>query len=150
MLKNLDLGSIPDWIMALTAIIALRQYWGPLKFLLKIMITLKQNKDGQLFVSFSIINNSKMAVSISFSGIRNNTDHQKNYSNLTYMKADDFSLIKSHEVSKQYTFTEQQLEKLLNHPNINDKIEICFQTGSGKYISKKVKLIKEINEFKER
>lgn len=150
MLKHLNFGSVPDWIMALTAIISLRQYWGPLKFLLKIMITIKQDRNGELIVGFSIVNNSKIAVPISFDGIRNDTGCQKNYSVLISMKATDFNLVKPHEVSKQYIFTEKQLKRLLKDPDINDKIEVCFQTGSGKYISKEIKLIKEINNFKER
>lgn len=150
MLKNINYGSLPDWIMAFTAIVSLRQYWGPLKFLLKILITMNQDRNGELTVSFSIVNNSKVAVPISFDGIRNETDCQNNYSVLTSMKSTDFNLVKSHEVSKQYTFTEQQLKELLHNPNANDRIEICFQTGSGKYISKKIRLIKEINKFREK
>lgn len=139
----------PNWITALTAMIALTHYWKQPAERISIGIEINLSSSNKLIVSFRAINNSNIASSIAFVGIRN-IRCQQDYSVVTSMDARKYHLIAPNEITQKYSFNSIELQKFLSYPRINDKIEVCFVTEKNRYISKKVKLVKLIKRYKKK
>ena len=129
--------------------IALTHYWRQPSEHIGIGIEMNLDKSNNLTISFIAINNSNIDVSLAFVGVRN-IKIQKNYSVLTSMKARNYHKVGPNETTPKYTFTGGELSLLLKKPQRNDKIEVCFITEKGKYVSKKLKLVNEVNKFKDK
>lgn len=148
---KINWGSIPDWLMLITAIITIVATYIHFnrqpKELIHPIVTVDKPKDeiDRYVIKFWALNKSNIPVTVAFYGLRLAGRAKNEYDRLG--RKFEFQYLQAGEKSKDYCFNLVDIEKHFGKNIQNEKIIFCFETADCKYVEGKIKLNKLIKKL---